>query len=233
MFARVKKSGKYEYLQIVHNERVGAKVCQRTIATLGRLDVLQATGQVDGVVNSLAKYALHTAALSARREQRPATSIRIGPVLVFERLWDELGVGTILEGLLAGRQFEFPVARAVFTTVLHRLFVSGSDRAADMWCRRYAIEGIELHHFYRAMAWLGEALPAHEQAGATPFASRCVKDLIEKSCSPVGVTCSPSWRWSSLTPPVCTSKAPEARAWDGGARAKTTAPICLRCSSAW
>ena len=80
MFARVKKSGKYEYLQIVHNERVGAKVCQRTIATLGRLDVLQATGQVDGVVNSLAKYALHTAALSARREQRPATSIRIGPV---------------------------------------------------------------------------------------------------------------------------------------------------------
>mgnify|MGYP000344955329 CR=1 FL=1 len=38
MFARVKKSGRYEYLQIVHNERVGDRVKQRVIATLGRLD---------------------------------------------------------------------------------------------------------------------------------------------------------------------------------------------------
>ena len=183
MFARVKKSGKYQYLQIVHNERVGTKVRQRTIATLGRLDVLQATGQIDGVVNSLAKYAVHTSALAARREQKPATGKRIGPVLVFERLWDELGVRSILSRLLAGRRFEFPVERAIFTTVLHRLFVSGSDRAADTWCRRYAIEGIEpleLHHFYRAMAWLGEALPQDAQAGATPFAPRCVKDLVEE-----------------------------------------------------
>ena len=183
MFARVKRSGKYEYLQIVHNERVGAKVNQRTIATLGRLDVLQATGQVDGVVTSLAKYALHTSALSARREQRPASSKRIGPVLIFERLWNELGIPAILSRLLQGRRFEFPVERAIFATVLHRLFVSGSDRAAETWCRRYAMAGIEqleLHHFYRAMAWLGEPLPPGQQAGATPFAPRCVKDVTEE-----------------------------------------------------
>jgi hypothetical protein len=183
MFARVKKSGKYEYLQIVHNERVGGKVRQRTIATLGRLDVLQAAGQVDGVVASLAKYTLHTSALSARRGQRPATSKRVGPVLLFERLWEELGMPAVLARLLEGRQFEFPVERAIFTTVLHRLFVSGSDRSAETWCRRYAIAGIEsldLHHLYRAMAWLGEALPQDAQAGATPFAPRCVKDLVEE-----------------------------------------------------
>ena len=38
MFARTKKSGKYEYLQIVENHREGEKVNQRVIATLGRLD---------------------------------------------------------------------------------------------------------------------------------------------------------------------------------------------------
>jgi len=183
MFARVKKSGKYEYLQIVHNERVGGKVKQHTIATLGRLDVLQAAGQIDGVVASLAKYALHTSALSARREQKPASGKRVGPVLIFERLWNELGVPAILSRLLEGRRFEFPVERTIFTTVLHRLLVSGSDRAAERWCRRYAITGIEsleLHHFYRAMAWLGEALPAAEQADATAFAPRCVKDIAEE-----------------------------------------------------
>jgi hypothetical protein len=37
--------------------------------------------------------------------------------------------------------------------------VSGSDRAADRWREDYAIAGVaglDLHHLYRAMAWLGE-----------------------------------------------------------------------------
>ena len=37
MFARVKKSGKYQYLQIVENRKEKGKVKQRVIATLGRL----------------------------------------------------------------------------------------------------------------------------------------------------------------------------------------------------
>ena len=41
MFARVKKSGKYQYLQIVENNKVKGKVKQRVIATIGRLDHLQ------------------------------------------------------------------------------------------------------------------------------------------------------------------------------------------------
>lgn len=34
MFVRVKKSGAYQYLQIVHNERVDGRVQQHVIATL-------------------------------------------------------------------------------------------------------------------------------------------------------------------------------------------------------
>ena len=44
MFPRIKKSGKYEYLQIVENRREGAKVKQHVLATLGRLDQMQAKG---------------------------------------------------------------------------------------------------------------------------------------------------------------------------------------------
>ena len=36
MFARVKKSGKYQYLQIVENRKEKGKVKQRVIATVGR-----------------------------------------------------------------------------------------------------------------------------------------------------------------------------------------------------
>ena len=186
MFVRVKKSGKYQYLQIVENQRVDGRVRQRVIATLGRLDVLQKSGQIDGLVSSCARFSEKTAVLEAHREGRTRTirTVRIGPPLVFERLWQELGVPQILKRLLNGRRYEFDVERAVFLTVLHRLFPSGSDRAAEEWRKKYAIDGVdalELQHLYRAMAWLGEELPEEEQADATPFAPRCTKDLIEEA----------------------------------------------------
>jgi transposase len=89
----------------------------------------------------------------------------------------------VVESLLTERKFEFSVERAIFLTVLHRLFDPGSDRAADKWRGEYAmagVEGVQLHHLYRAMAWLGEELPEDSQGGRTPFAPRCIKDLIEE-----------------------------------------------------
>ena len=85
--------------------------------------------------------------------------------------------------MLKGRRFEFAVERAVFLTVLHRLFDPGSDRAAEKWRGDYEIDGcddLQLHHLYRAMGWLGDELPKKEQADRTPFAPRCTKDLIEE-----------------------------------------------------
>ena len=118
-----------------------------------------------------------------RPRQRVITTRRIGPALVFERLWQQTGCRHVIEQLLKGRHFEFDVERAIFLTVLHRLFASGSDRAADRWRWGYQIEGcdgLRLHHLYRAMAWLGEGLPEDQQKDKTPFAPRCVKDRIEE-----------------------------------------------------
>jgi len=186
MFVRAKKSGAYEYLQIVENQRVDGHVRQRVIATLGRLDVLQATGQIDAILSSGARFAQKVSVLDAHKHGRlpPAETIKIGPPKVFGRLWEQTRIQTIIKKLLTDRKYEFDVERAIFLTVLHRLMVSGSDRAAEQWCRGYAIERVddlELHHIYRAMAWLGEPLSAQDQAGATPFAPRCTKDLIEES----------------------------------------------------
>ena len=185
MFARVKKSGRYQYLQIVHNERVGDRVKQRVIATLGRLDRLRETGQLDAMLSSCARFSEHAAVISAAREKSvtPQATVHIGPPLVFERIWQQLGLPKVLQKLLQGRKFEFPVERAIFMTVLHRLMVTGSDRAAERWCRRYAIDGIDeldLHHLYRAMGWLGELLPPENQDDHAGLPPRCRKDEIEE-----------------------------------------------------
>lgn len=73
MFARVKKSGRYEYLQIVHNVRVEGHVRQQVLATLGRLDQLRETGQLDALLASCAKFSEHAAVLNAARQENVQT----------------------------------------------------------------------------------------------------------------------------------------------------------------
>ena len=181
MFARLKNSGRYQYLQIVENRREGRKVVQRVISTIGRLDKLHAKGDVETLVRSLAKYSEKVLLVLSGGSAPSAQSRKIGPSLIFERLWRELGIKKVIKRLLGERKFEFDVERAIFLTVLHRLFVSGSDRSCDKWRRDYVIEGadnLSLHHIYRAMAFLGEEIA--DQEDATPFAPRCIKDAIEE-----------------------------------------------------
>ena len=182
MYFRIKRSGGFEYLQMVESHRVNRKPRQTVLATLGRLDALKETGELDRLLRSGARLT-ETAMLLSAVENGETTTIdakRIGPPLLFERLWRDSFCRSVIEGLLADRKFEFPVERAVFLTVLHRIMDPGSDRAAEKWRSTYSISGmdaIDLHHLYRAMAWLGEELADQQGSGLVP---RTNKDLIEE-----------------------------------------------------
>jgi hypothetical protein len=185
MFVRTKTSGTRTYLQIVENQRLQGKITQRVIASLGRLDVLQESGGIDGLMRSMQRFSDKLAVLGEIDSKNPPALRyrRIGAPMLFGRLWRELGIDRGIARVAKGRKFEFPLERAVFTTVLHRLVHPGSDRAALRWLEDYHVPGaqnLDLQHFYRAMAWLGTPLPENEQDGATPFSPRCVKDLIEE-----------------------------------------------------
>jgi hypothetical protein len=131
MFARVKKSGRYEYLQIVENRRVGKKTVQRVIPTIGLIDQLHAKDSIETLVRSLSRFSGKVLLILSNKSDVSASGKKIGPALIFERLWKELGIKKIIKDLLAHRKFEFDVERAIFLTVLHRLFTSGSDRAPN------------------------------------------------------------------------------------------------------
>lgn len=183
MFTRIKKSPPYEYLQIVENHWRNGRSRQHVIATIGRVDRLKEKGTVDKLLQSLAKYSERALLLVAGVSDPDAKSVKIGPGLIFERLWERSGIKDVIKELLKGCKFGFDVERAIFLTVLHRLFHSGSDRQAERWRKGYRIKGMEkiqLHHLYRAMAWLGTPLGTEQQAGATPFTPRCLKDVIEE-----------------------------------------------------
>jgi hypothetical protein len=163
MFVRNKRSvgrgGEYEYLQIVRSYREGGKVRQQIIGTLGRRDQLVASGELDGLLRSLAKFsdnlrvveAVRTSGLAAR------TARQWGPAVVFGRLWERQGLPDLLRKLAQERKFEFDLERASFAMALQRLCAPGSDLAGSEWVKTVAAPGFEdlaLQHFYRTAGFL-------------------------------------------------------------------------------
>ena len=107
------------------------------------------------------------------RHSKPVAVRRLGPDLVFGRLWQESGIPEALRPLLKGRRFEFDLERAIYLTVLHRLFASGSDHAAERWREAYLLpgtEGLELHHLYSGDGLFGRAAPGQSATRNRPGA---------------------------------------------------------------
>lgn len=92
MFDRIKKSGKYEYLQIVENRKEKGKVKQRVIATIGRMDKLQPKARVDTLIESLSRFSQRTMMILTETSDVSADAKKIGPPLIFDRLWRQTGI---------------------------------------------------------------------------------------------------------------------------------------------
>ena len=120
MFVRCKRSvvkgAEYEYLQIVRSYRESGKVKQQIIGSLGRRDRLLASGELDGLLKSLAGFSEKLRLVEAGRESGLAarTAKAWGPALVFGRLWERQGLPEVLQQLTQGRKFEFDLERAAF-----------------------------------------------------------------------------------------------------------------------
>jgi hypothetical protein len=181
VFFRKKVTKGYTYLHLVENRREGGRTRQRQLASLGRLDELQARGSLDELLRSGGKFAQSAAVIAGARngELEQVRSQRIGAAIVFDRLWRETGCQGVIQALLADRAFSAPIERAVFATVLHRLVAPGSDRACEHWLRDEGVagcDGLQLHHLYRAMAWLGESLEIDDGERTV----RSTKDVVEE-----------------------------------------------------
>ena len=133
MFIRRKTSGPRTYLQIVESKWEKGKVRQRVTTTLGRMDKLIESGALDSLLRSGMRFSEKLALIDSyeKGEVSSAGDVRIGLPMVFGRVWKEIGIRRVIEGLVSERKFQFPVERAILVTVQHRLSTSGSDRAAE------------------------------------------------------------------------------------------------------
>ncbi|MFQ5974540.1 MAG: IS1634 family transposase, partial [Alphaproteobacteria bacterium] len=129
--AKGAKGRSHEYIRLVESYRDKGKNKQRTVANLGRKDLL--LPHLDSLNRLL------------RGDGRPSDAVRIGdvkavhawdwgPVLVARHLWRELGLEQILDQLAPrrGRQTA-PLADRVFALVANRLCRPGSEHRLARW----------------------------------------------------------------------------------------------------
>jgi len=160
MFTRVKKlktrKTVHEYHQIVESYRQEGKPKQRVIGTLGRLDRLLEGGHLDGLIQSLAKFSRTLQVIQGVKEGEIGAEWARdwGEVLVFEKLWQKLGLKQMCRSFGEGRKIRFDIERAAFGSVLQRIEKPGSDLACTRWLRDVygeGFSGLSLQHLYRAM----------------------------------------------------------------------------------
>ena len=120
--------------EIAGSYRDGGAVKQQTLLSLGRLDVLQASGQLDALLRSGLRLSRRLVVLDAPAAGQTEAVVvkKIGPELVFGRLWEQTGIAAVLAGLLRERRYKFDVERAIYLTVLHRLFPTAKKILAQM-----------------------------------------------------------------------------------------------------
>jgi len=173
MFVRTKtiraNGRSYQYLHVVENRWENGRTRQRIVGSLGRLDELQEQGDLEQIIRQLVEHCPGVRLLRAEAEGSLAVlSDRVwGPVLVFERLWEELGLKELLKKMAARSRFDFDLERMVFAQVLQRLLDPGSDLGGSKWIgtiHEPSFATLRLRHFYRCLSWLWGKKQAIEEA---------------------------------------------------------------------
>jgi transposase len=173
MFVRLKtvqaNGRSYQYLHIVENRWENGKVRQHLLGSLGRLDEILQSGDLERVITQLVQHCPTVRILRAQADGAlQVLQDKVwGPPLVFDRLWEELGLRGLLGDLAQRKRFDFDWERMVFAQALQRLLEPGSDLAGSKWIdtvHEAGFDKLRLPHFYRSLGFLWKKKEEIEEA---------------------------------------------------------------------
>ncbi len=158
MYLKLVKSKNFTYLKICKSYRDKGKVRQKVVANLGRLDILQKAG-LENIVKDLFEL------ISPDKKEKMRDISTMEEVARFKygfipyaKLWNNIGIGKILNKLVEDRKFEFDFEKVVFSLVANRLLSPSSklgyyNRKDDYL---FLNNELELHNIYRVLDILAE-----------------------------------------------------------------------------
>ena len=155
MFLRVKsfknKDGsKRDYLLLVANKKIAGKVKQLTLANFGRLE--QGNEFIPQVAEKLSEYTDKLKVVDLSKNLKSAWSKEYGPVLIFKKIWEDLGLPGFLERYLKKKKIKFKVVNLIFSLVLNRLLEPKGELAVHQWIKNiYGLKEVkDTHQWYRS-----------------------------------------------------------------------------------
>jgi hypothetical protein len=149
------------HLQLAENvwdpERKRAQV--KVIYNCGCAEDEETTERLRRLARSILRRCAPEEIVADNPAWRLVDAFSYGDVYVLEQLWKRVGVSEVIREVLADRQFDFDVERALFAMVANRaLAPSSKQHCYEQWLKEdVRIEGTEqlkLHHPYRAMDFL-------------------------------------------------------------------------------
>src|SRR4030067_1706928 len=136
-FPRKKDKTFRQYLQIVETYREGGKVKQRILLSLGRVDELRASGELDRMAEALARLTERQKIVSLAKELVASSARKFGPVPVFRNLWKRLGLPkAIADAVDKETFFAYDMERAAFRRGLGRVLAPKRKLATHRWAKK-------------------------------------------------------------------------------------------------
>jgi len=157
-FPRKKDGSLRQYLQLVETYREGGKVKQRILLSLGRIDELRASGELDRMADALVRLTEREKIVDLAKELAATSNKVFGPVAVFRHLWKKLGMPkAIADAVQKETFFGYDVETAIFRMVMGRLLNPKSKLMTHRWAETICWddgEVVDLQHYYRALGVL-------------------------------------------------------------------------------
>ena len=158
MFVRcVRNREGREYLMIMESVWEDGRTRQRVLLNLGRLDALQATGQLDRITAALSRYCTKLKLIDLTKEISVSGTYVFGSIDVLKKLVERTAIQGILEDLVdAHPAVAFPLVEAAFSMIASRFVRPCSKlKLKEHWLDRFYPEllspDIALQHLYRCL----------------------------------------------------------------------------------
>ncbi len=158
MFVRkVTNSKGVTYLQIVRSIRTKSKTRKEVVFSLGRLDLLQATGKLDSLVSALSRFSERLRFIDLSKDVSVDKCYVFGTLDVLKKLYERTSIQKIVDAIQEQHeQLEIPLTEVVYALLVSRFVNPCSKlRLKKSWLERFYPElicqDIALHQIYRTL----------------------------------------------------------------------------------
>ena len=147
------------YFQLVASYREGKKVRQKILLSLGKKE----EGKLDNLAEAVSRHTSLLRAEELAKKLDVKKTYILGPLLILERLFENLGINSTLEDILFSHpQIKFNLRKILFTMVSARFVQAGSKlKLFEHWQRVFLSGdvgvGLEAASTLQGFGFTGEA----------------------------------------------------------------------------